>query len=379
MSLLHRIERFAFTCRLWHLAAALFAVMVFKTGIWAYPSQDMFLRIARDPFVNPFTHPNDHYLLWNWLGPFVAWAIGATDPAVYFLLHLALSLAFTGLFVRLAIRRLPERQARLALIFFFVLPVSATPYFWVGYDSLTLFLMVLALYWPDRLAVVFGIGVALGLQHFEQGLFASGGLLLARLLARWQGQNDAAPLGTIGFPLALLGGVVVGKIVLFAIFAQAGVVVNSGRFVWLMAHLDSMLLNFASSWFFVVYAIFGTGWLLAIACLDRGRKAWPFFAGLLSILCLLPVVEDSTRVFAITAFPLVCAFWLLDDRFLDSFTDRHVAVILGVWLCVPWLWAWGGVPQLGVFFHDLQYLSHAATGWPGLPADLRFWPFRPPS
>jgi hypothetical protein len=378
MFLLRQIERFTFTCKLWHLAAALFAVMIFKTGIWAYPSQDMFLRIARDPFVNPFTHPNDHYLLWNWLGPFVAWWIGATDATSYFLLNLALALAFTGLFVRLAILRLADRQARLALVFFFVLPVSATPYFWVGYDSLTLFLMVLALYWPRRPAVVFAIGVALGLQHFEQGLFASGGLLLARLLARRQGHDDRAPLESIGFPLALLGGVVVGKLALFAVFAQAGVVVNSGRFVWLVAHLDSMLLNFASSWFFVVYAIFGIGWLLALSYLDRGRQAWPFFAGLLSILCLLPVVEDSTRVFAITAFPLICAFWLLDDGFLASFTDRAVAVVLGVWLCVPWLWAWGGVPQLGVFFYDVQYLAHAVTGWPELPGDLRLWPFRAP-
>ncbi len=382
MFLLRRIERFAFTCKLWHLAAALFAVMIFKTGIWAYPGQDMFLRIAANPFANPFTHPNDHYLFWNWLGPFVAWAVGATGPTTYFLLNLSLALATTFLFVRLAILRLPERQARLALIFFFVLPVSATPYFWVGYDSATLFLMVLALYWPRRSAVVFAIGVALGMQHFEQGAFASGGLLIARLLERRQGgasgSKSGASLSTIRFPLALLGGVVAGKLALFAIFAQAGVVVNSGRLVWLISHLDSMLLNFAKAWFFVIYAIFGIGWLLAIQYADRGRRAWPFFAGLLFILSLLPVVEDSTRVFAITAFPLICAFWLLDERFLATFTDRHAAVILGIWLCVPWLWAWGGIPQLGVFVYDVRYIAHALTGWPDLPADLRYWPFRAP-
>lgn len=378
MVILRQIEHLVFKCPLWQLAAALFAVMVFKTGIWAIPNQDMFLRIARDPFVNPFTHPNEHYLLWNWLGPFVAWRIGATGATAYFLLHLALALAFTFLFVRLAILRLPERQARLALIFFFVLPVSATPYFWVGYDSVTLFLMVLALYWPRRLAVVFAIGVALGLQHFEQGLFASGGVLLASLIARRQGDAGTAALATTLFPLSLLGGVVTGKIALFAIFAQAGVVVNSGRLVWLASHLETLLVNFARSWFFVVYAIFGIGWLLALRYLDRGRKAWPFFAGLLSILCLLPVVEDSTRAFAITAFPLVCVFWLLDVGFLASFTDRQAAVILGVWLCVPWLWAWGGIPQLGVFVYDMHYLVHTVTGWPKIPNDLRLWPFRAP-
>lgn len=376
VNFLPRVERLIFTCPIWGLAAALFGIMLCKTGIWAYPSQHLFLQVAQNPFVNPFTHPNDHYLLWNWLGPAIAWCVGATTPLAYFLLHLAMSLGFTGFFVWLAIRILPQRLARVSLVFFFLLPVSGTPYFWVGYDSLTLLLMVAALAAPRSIGLTLASGVALGLQHFEQGIFAAGGLLLANFLTPRPLRTNG--LGSMSFAVCLLVGVAIGKLALIALFNVHGVVVNSGRLVWMRSHLDTLLLNFATSWVFVLYAIFGIGWLLAAKYLDRGRAAWPFFAGLLLIFSLLPIVEDTTRVFAITAFPLVCAFWLLDPKFLALFSDRSVALLLCLWVGMPWLWAWGGIPQLGVLPYDVAFASHALVGWPVLGDDLALWPFRAP-
>jgi hypothetical protein len=287
-----------------------------------------------------------------------------------------MSLGFTLLFVWLAMRALPPRLARMALIFFFLIPVSGTPYFWVGYDSHTLLLMTAALVASRSVLLTVAIPVALGMQHFEQGAFAAGGLLPATLLT--QPSERQAGLRSVSFAASLMAGVVLGKLTLIAIFAGLGMVVNSGRLVWMMSYLDILFLNFMKSWMFVIYAIFGVGWLLAAKYAERGRKSWPFFAGLLLTFSLSPLVEDTTRVFAITAFPIVSAFWLLDPKFLTLFSDRSVARLLCLWLIVPWMGAWGGIPQLGVLTYDVAYVSHELIGWPSLKADMRLWPFRAP-
>lgn len=100
---------------------------------------------------------------------------------MFFIFHLGFSIAFTALFIKLVFSRLPERSTRIALILFALLLVSATTYFWVGSDSLTLLLLLLllllALSFPHSILMTLAIGIMLGMQHFEQAFFAVGGLL----------------------------------------------------------------------------------------------------------------------------------------------------------------------------------------------------------
>ncbi len=130
--ILLRIEDFIFKAAAWKLVTLILLVMLFKTGIWYIPNLDMSLTVALNPFTNPFQDPNAHYLLGNWLSPFLAWLSGIKAFWVFFAFHLGFSIAFTALFIKLAFSRLPERNARIALILFALLPVSATAYFWVG-------------------------------------------------------------------------------------------------------------------------------------------------------------------------------------------------------------------------------------------------------
>ena len=122
--------------------------------------------------------------------------------------------------------------------------------------------------------------------------------------------------------------------------------------------------------------MFRVGWLLTARYFDRGRKSLPFFAGLALILSPRPITESSMQAFAITTFPLVRALWLLDPRFPALFFGRNVAGLLCLWLLVPWLWTWGGMPQLGAFSYDLAYISHEPTGKPFVGDNHRPWPFR---
>ena len=166
----------------YQFAVVLFAVSLLKTGVWYFPSIEAMRQLAVNPFANPFSGPGGDYLIWNWLGPFLAWSLGATSKPAFILFHLLFSLAFTGLFLWLSFTRLPDREARVAVALFFMLPVSATAYFWVGMDSITLFLMLAAFVFPRRGAWAFCIGLLLGMQHFEQGAVAAGSLLSAVLL-----------------------------------------------------------------------------------------------------------------------------------------------------------------------------------------------------
>src|SRR5208337_2319150 len=96
-----RVDHFIYDSKRWQLISVLFAVTLFKTGIWFNPILlDRSRLIAQNPFANPLQDlPTFHYLYWSWLAPFVAWLVGATGRLSFFCFHLFFSLAFTGLFI----------------------------------------------------------------------------------------------------------------------------------------------------------------------------------------------------------------------------------------------------------------------------------------
>ena len=359
----------------WKLVLMILAAVLVKSGIWVIPTIESSRAIAANPFVNPFSDSSQHFLFWNWLGPFLAWVVGARSRLAFILFHLAFSLAFTFLFFRTVFSRFSDRTARSALVLFSILPVSATAYFWVGYDSITLFIMMFALAYPRHALVTLLAGIALGMQHFEQGFFAAAGLLSAAFLSK---KYDEGPFSDARYPVAfgvrLLLGVTVGKLALMALFSIFAISVNSGRILWLGEHFGLLVKMFYFHAQYIVYSVLGLGWLIAIKYADRGRRAVPFFLAIFGLCMLLPVSGDQTRVLAIITFPLIAVSWLLNEEFLETFSRTGIAIVLVVWAIMPMGWVWGGIPLWSVFPADVAVLSNALFGRPGIPGG-DWWPF----
>lgn len=372
MKILTFTERLIYKYPVWKLASLIFIVVLFKTGIWYIPNLGASQLIARNPFVYSFQDPNADYLYWSWLGPFLAWFAAATSDLSFFIFHLLFSLGFTVLFVTVAFAKLPDREARTSLVLFSVLPVSATSYFWVGYDSITLFLMMLALATPRVLPVVLFSGIALGMQHFEQAFFGAAGVLFALILSNRNKDEMEYP---IKWALALIIGVIIGKIVLFAVFKHFSVSVNPGRIYWMRQHLRPLLYEFFFHFHYIVWSVLGLGWIIAIKYLDDGKRSAPFFISLGAQLVLLSVSADQTRVLAIVSFFLVSVYWLLSHNFLTQISNQLASLIFLIWLVSPWSWVWGGLPKWSVFPYDVAYITHGLFGWFDVPPNPALWPF----
>jgi len=372
MEITSKVENYIFECSAWKLIFVISIITLFKTGIWYMPNLGSSQAIAQNPFVNPFQNPSAHYLFWSWLGPFLAWLIGAKGKWQFFAFHFAFSIAFTLLFIRVAFANFSDEIARSSIILFSVLPVSATAYFWVGTDSITLFLMLLALAFPQKQILAFIIGTLLGMQHFEQGFFAAGGLLFAVLLSKRQGYTLNYSLA---FCLSLFLGAIAGKLALIAIFKYYAIEVNSGRSYWLTEHIRLYRKQFFFHFHYIIWSVLGLGWLVALRFVGWGRKAIPFFVTLLGLCLVLPTVGDQTRVLAIITFPLVSAYWLLNPDFLEKISKREMSALFSIWALMPWGWVWNGVPRWSVFPYDIAYILHAMFGWFYVPSHPALWPF----
>jgi hypothetical protein len=370
--IIKKIEHFIFESSAWKLVFLIVSITIFKTGIWFMPNLDYSQAIAENPFINPFADPNAHYLFWNWLGPFLAWLLGVISKTQFFLFYLFFSITFTLLFIKIAFANFSKELARSSIILFSILPVSATAYFWVGPDSITLFLMLSALAFPQTRIITFAVGVLLGMQHFEQGFFAASGLLFSVFLSQRQGY---ALRYSVFFCLLFFLGIVVGKIALIGIFKYYAIEVNSGRIYWMIEYFHSLLNQFFFHFHYILWSVLGLGWMVALKFMDLGKKAIPFFSTLMGFLLLLPIVEDQTRVLAIVTFPLISVYWLLNANFLASIRRQHIATIFTLWVLMPWGWTWRGQPKWSVLPYDIAYFLHKTLGWFNVPANPSHWPF----
>lgn len=377
MRVLQRLQDFIYQAPRWRLVAVLLLATLVKTGLWFMPNLDSTALIAANPFVNPFSNPDAHYLLTSWLGLYVAWLVGATSEARLFCYFLVFSVLFSALFMRLLLTRLPDAAARSALVLFTVLPVSGTAYFWVGIDGITLCLMTLALLQRDRAPPLLLLtGILLGMQHFEQGLLGFGAVLLALLLARRWPAADAPGPGVAGYNLrwacCVLAGVILGKCLLQLLFQHFGLHLNSGRLYWLRQHLPALLGQTLLHLHLVLWSALGLGWVLVLTWMERGKAARPLLLALAGLLLLLPVSGDQTRVLALVSLPLLSVYWLLNPGFLDGLNRTLVSALFGLSMMLPWSWVWEGLPRWSALPFDIALLLQRLGAW---PAATRVWPF----
>ncbi len=369
MTLLDPVERFLFASSRRRFVAVLLAVSLCKTGVWFIPNIGLSRLIALGPFTNPIADPYAHYLYWNWLAPFLAWAVGATGRVPFVLFHLAFAVAFTALVTYALFARLPDRQARVAFLIFCSLPVSGTVYYWVGMDAVVLLVMLVPLVFPRSLIVPFVAGIALGMQHFEQGLVAGGVLFVAASVAV---RMQTGPPYPPRFAAAWIGGTILGKLVLVALFASWGVDVNNGRLVLFGHEFRTLFLEAAFHFQVIAWSMLGVGWLVLFAYVDRLRsRAWPLVVGLALCTPFLVLAQDETRVMSIITFPLLAGWWLFDERTLTHVSGRDASILFVAWLVVPWSWTWLGVPRWSALPYDVYWLLHTLFGpFPSIPDGL---------
>ena len=369
--ILSRLEDFLFNSKTSHFLITLIIILLFKVGIWHMPNLSYSQFISKNPFSNPFQGV-EMYIFWNWLGPFLAWSFGLQTMASFFLFHLTCSFLFIFVLIRLVFQTFPNPIARQSLIILFALPAAGTSFFWVGMDSLTLLLIALPFVFPKTKSIALIMGALLGMQHFEQGIAAYSALFFAVLLSHKLGYRlRYSPQ----FCLSLLVGVLAGRLALSSIFHFHHIQLQFGRHTWLSENLPKLLQQFIFHFQMILWSTLGLGWFVAIRFADWGKSSLPFFISLSSLLLLLPLVEDQTRVSSIISFPLILVFWLLNQDFIAKLSRREISLFFLAWIVSPWTWVWGGITRVSAFSYDLAYLLHDAFGWFELPSDLSAWPF----
>lgn len=371
MRFIDAIEKFIYRSKPGLLIGLALAVSFLKTGIWYMPNLEEWSAIALNPFRNPFADPNAHYLFWNWLSPFLAWRLGILDENSFLYFHLAFSILFTLTFLAFVWANFEDRDARTALVLFLALPVSATAYFWVGMDSVTLALMLLLFVVRRHLWLALIVGILLGMQHFEQGAVGFGALTCALLLSFVLKTKSKYSLR---WAILSLVGVVLGKLALIVVFNHYHIEVNSGRTYFLRKVYIMYGSFFYYHFQYIAWSVFGVGWIAVAKFAERGKAAVPFLVALAGLLLLLPLVADETRVLAIVSFPLVAAYLLLDADFLRALNGRLVAWIFGLWVMIPWPWAWEGRPLVSIFPYNMAYILHWLFGWFHIHANDPKWP-----
>jgi MFS family permease len=365
-----RLAAWVFETPRWKFLTVLFALMLVKTGVtFIAPAM---LPIARNPYVNPFPNPYEHYLFWSWLGPWLAHQLGATSAFSFSLFYLVFSLLFSLLMVRWMCTRLPDDLARTAVLVFALLPVSAAAYYWVWTDSLTLFLLACTLHVPRNWLLLFALGVALGMQHFEQAAVGSAAALFA---LGWSARRGRRFDHDWRWALAILVGTIAGKVLLTLIFAHHHIEVNSGRWFWLVKAWAKMLRRFAYSYHFALLSAFGVAWLVMLQyARARTVEALPLVVTLGGLLLLMPISDDPTRVYAVVSFLVLGAMVLGNGGFLAQ-VKPHVGLLLLLWLLVPWIYVWSGRPIVSSAAYDVLRAVHAIIGDGKVPVDPRFPPY----
>lgn len=368
----HRIENLLQNTQPWYFAGAGLFITVLKTGIWYIPNIGTSVAIAIDPFRNPLTDPDAHYIFWSWLDPFIAWLLGLNSESQLIQLNLIFSLASTILVSFMAIRQLPRREANISILFFNLLPISGSIYFWIGLDSLTFFLMTVALLARQKPWLALLMGFLLGTQHFEQGFFSA--LALSVAIFASQHAGHPSPYNR-RYCISWLAGIVLGKIALIALFKTLSIGVESSRLHYVETHLGGLFMTLFIHFQVILWSLLGAGWLILALYINATRTWKPMALGLLTLLPILVLAGDQTRVLAITTYPLLAVFWLLNQRFLSQINHQMVYVLALLWLISPWYFIWGGHPKDSVLAYDAMYLANRIWGFFSVPSDPALWPF----
>ena len=339
----------------------LFLISLFKNGIWYHPALWNMLEIAKNPFENVFgLETQKYYLYSSWLSPFFAYILGIKSKIYFFIFHLFLAILYLFLTITLIKKSIKTENLKKSLIIFLIFPVSMTSFYWVGYDSLILLLMVISLYKNRNYLITFMCSIGIGLQHFEIGFVSIMVIFIASIFERIFYVNKKKIKISFIFKITFITGLIIGKIILYKIYNDESFV--GGRLQWISDALLHLLYNFYFNFYNILWFSLGAGWLIIIHFFLNQKQKWPFLISLFALIFVLPFVDDHSRVFSACSFMLIMIYILCNDEFLDTVSLKQLSLFFLIWILLPYSWVWQGDLRSTMFLYDFAYILEYTFG-----------------
>jgi hypothetical protein len=336
---------------------------------------DVYRQISLDPFTNPFVEDlNAQYLMTSWLGNFIAFALKVDDFAIFFLLHLVFSISFLIVMLGHVRKVLEFRSARKATLVFLSLPVAATSFYWVGMDSLTLLLFALVVKLSNNSVWPIFFGCMIGLQHFEQGVFAVVISLAGAAVLSFSDKPKAKWIFTVS--LKTLVGIVIGKVILQIIFASNSITLESDRTTLWLNNLSGLFNLFRDNWNEIAWSLLLPGWvIIGAAYFFRLGERHSYIAVLALGWMTSALVFDQTRVGVIVTYFYFALSLFKSQEIFERLHPRFFSIYVGLWMVIPWQWIFGGVTKESLFIYDILWLIRmtAALFHVDVPAPVPFF------
>ena len=317
--------------------------VLWRTGYGTMPALDAFESIARQ-WPHSSVSPAFGYTLRSPLGYVVYQLAPEQSPHVYAMMHLLCLAGVALVLTAWLVRRLGVARSTTAVMVLACAPVTAVTLLWIGiYDAFSLAGWVAVLMTlRSRPVAQYLAAIVVGLQNIEQGAVGIVVLLLLPRLVR--------ATGSVPRPLALLGGLLTGKVLLegylYSVGAVSGTRLSS---LFVGNKLRDVLTASFDAAPMLIWSAFGGLWVLvaigarSLARAGTRREIAMAAAAVAIWFGSAFVTEDHTRVLALTSFPaLVLASIVIALRHRDvlDFLKTPAAVIL---LVAPPLVLWGGM------------------------------------
>jgi hypothetical protein len=318
-------------------AAALWTLMRSGTGI--VPGADWhFAAVAIWPR-RPL-NPDEGYLADSPLGILVFRGLGLHTLQQFLILSAAaivLSMAALAIWAYITTGSPAKWQAtRISLL----APIGAVLLAWIGmYDPFTALAWAAFLFaWASRNRILMALaGVLLGFQHFEHAFLG-----VAALTLTWVALRAALP-PTLSSrnPTWVLPGLVVGKLILIAVFWTQGTQIG-GRNQWLGPYIHDWSAIGANVLPLLLWSLFAGWWaIVSFLALDSSRKQRVYLAAAFLVgLSATFLSGDRPRVFVIVLLPSVALAGVAFARQVKPGSRESRVIEAVVWLGTPILF-WG--------------------------------------
>ena len=356
-----------------NLFSLTFLIALVKSGIWVFPAIYASFVISQQPFQQPFSNPDDQYLMTTWFASYLAHLLGVKTLASFIVLHFIFAIFSIYLLFRFIRKNVELTEQGKSLLLFAMLPAVSTIFYWVGMDSFTFLVMVLFLNIKKYPIGTLFIGIIGGLHHFEILFISSVSLIIFHILRTMPKIKSKETISILNFMI----GIAMGKALLIMIFKAQGVVVSKNRVSIGLDGLKNNLELIGKYGFLIYWSMLGVVWfVLIVALIKRNRDSIALLFSILIPIFIVFFVRDSSRVIQLTSF-LTVAFGLVSNKnVLQSISNRQIKFIFVVWILIPWVWIWQGIFGSNILFTFKYILSRILHNdlapWTG---NISMWPF----
>jgi hypothetical protein len=339
-----------FSWKTWLIIVLASVIVIGHTGFWMMPNIGAQFMVSQNLTSNPFPNPHDQYIFTSYFQPLIFGIFGGTSSLSYVIYASMITICFLFLFLLWFIkfhgRKIAVDEHKILLTILF--PVFMVPFYWIGMDGMTLLLMLMIMInFSSKWAII--PAILLAWQHFEQGSVAVmillGTLIISMIITH--DKSKFVAMKRLGY---IIGGLILGKVLILLLFSFLHISMSADRLTNMISDVSIYIDQWKVSWPYILYSIFGVGWLLIFTKL---KKTWPLLVGGIFTFFFVIIMGDQTRVGAIVLFPAVF-FWIFMDKELFSTINQKMIVCLVVlYLVLPVVFVWGGFPYKNLWTYDI--------------------------